>query len=225
VDHPSVSVVIPARDEADLVAYAIRSVRAEAHEVIVVDGASRDGTADAARAEGAHVIGCAPSRGLQLDAGARAATGEWLVFLHADTRLESGWCDALRAVPDDAAGGAFRFAIDSAGPSYRAIEAAVALRCRALGLPYGDQALFARRSAYAAAGGFPPIPLMEDVAFVKRLRRLGPLALLRPRALTHARRWERHGVLGASARNLWLLALYAAGTPPERLARDYGARP
>jgi rSAM/selenodomain-associated transferase 2 len=218
-------VVIPARDEADLVAYAIRSVRAEAHEVIVVDGASRDGTADAARAEGAHVIGCAPSRGLQLDAGARAATGEWLVFLHADTRLESGWCDALRAVPDDAAGGAFRFAIDSAGPSYRAIEAAVALRCRALGLPYGDQALFARREAYARAGGFPPLPLMEDVAFVSRLRRAGPVALLRARAFTSPRRWERGGLVRTTARNAWLLAQYGMGRPPERLARRYGNGP
>lgn len=223
--QPSVSVVIPARDEAGVVAHAVRSVCAEADEVIVVDGASRDATASLARTEGARVVPSAPSRGVQLDVGARAARGDWLVFLHADTRLEPGWRDALCGAAADAPGGAFRFAIDSPRTAYRAIEAAVALRCRTLLLPYGDQALFARRSAYAAAGGFPPIPLMEDVVFVRRLRRLGPLALLRHRALTSARRWERHGVLGASARNLWLLALYSAGAPPERLARAYGARP
>lgn len=218
------SVVIPARNEEALVAQSVRSVRAAADEVIVVDGASRDATAEVARAEGARVVACDPSRGLQLDLGARAARGDWLVFLHADTRLEPGWCEALRAAPTDAPGGAFRFAIDSPRTAYRAIEAAVALRCRVLRLPYGDQALFARRSAYEAAGGFPPLPLMEDVAFVRRLRRLGPLALLSPRAFTHARRWEEHGLLAASARNLWLLALYAVGAQPERLARSYAAR-
>lgn len=214
------SVVIPARNEAALVARAIRSVRAGADEVLVVDGGSEDATVDVARAEGAQVIGGPASRGLQLDLGARAARGDWLLFLHADTRLEPGWREALGAVAD-APGGAFRFAIDSPRPAYRAVELAVAARCRALRLPYGDQAIFATRAAYAACGGFPPLPIMEDVAFVKRLRRLGPLALLRPRAITHPRRWERHGVLGATARNLWLMARYTAGTPPERLARAY----
>jgi rSAM/selenodomain-associated transferase 2 len=215
-----VSVVIPARNEAALVGCAVRSVRAGADEVLVVDGASSDGTSDVARAAGARVVQGPPSRGLQLDLGARAARGEWLVFLHADTRLEPGWREALGEV-GAAPGGAFRFAIDSERPSYRLIEIAVAMRCRALGLPYGDQAIFATRSAYALCGGFPPLPIMEDVAFVRRLRGLGPLALLRPRAITHPRRWERLGVVRASARNLWLMARYATGTPPERLARAY----
>jgi hypothetical protein len=122
-------------------------------------------------------------------------------------------------------GGAFRFALDSARPAYRALEAAVLARCRLLGLPYGDQGLFARRSAYDAAGGFSPLPLMEDVDFVSRLRRQGPLAFPRVRAFTSPRRYERDGLLGATLLNWWVLGLYAAGRPPERLAEIYDARP
>ena len=99
------------------------------------------------------------------------------------------------------------------------------LRCALLRLPYGDQALFARRTAYAACGGFPHLPLMEDVAFVRRLRAVGPLALLRPRAFTSARRWEKRGVLATTLGNLRTLALYAAGRSPERLAAEYKEAP
>lgn len=216
------SVVIPALDEERVIARAIDSVRRDAHEVIVVDGGSRDRTREVAEAHGATMLAGPRGRGVQLAAGATAATGEWLVFLHADTILDAGWADALLALPADVAGGAFRLRIDGPGRALRLIESAVALRCRLFRLPYGDQGIFARRQSYQASGGFRPLPLMEDVDFVRRLRRSGRLAFPRVEAITSARRWERHGIAGTTARNWGLLALYALGTPPERLARLCG---
>jgi rSAM/selenodomain-associated transferase 2 len=217
------SVVIPALDEEALVGGAVASARAAGPEVevLVVDGGSRDATREVALAAGATVLDAPRGRGIQLHIGARQARGEWLVFLHADTRLEPGWANALAELRADVVGGAFRFAVDSPRRGYRPIEAGVALRCRLLRLPLGDQGIFCRRAAYEAAGGFPPLPLMEDVAFVRRLARTGALAFPPVRAVTSCRRWERHGLVGTTLRNWGLLALYAAGWPPERLARLY----
>jgi len=218
------SVIIPALDEEDVVAQAVRSVRDEA-EVIVVDGGSEDRTRAVAEAEGAAVLTAPSGRGRQLDAGARRAAGDWLVFLHADTRLETGWASALRRLGADVVGGAFRFAIDSPRLGYRVVEAGVALRCRLWQLPYGDQGLFVRREVYGMIGGFPPLPLMEDVVFVRRLCRAGRLAFLPVRAVTSPRRWERRGIVATTVRNWCLLGLYALGQPPERLARIHEGRP
>ena len=218
---PSVTVVIPALDEEGQVAAAIRSVRPGA-EVIVVDGGSTDATRDIAAREGARVLPSPRGRGRQLDMGARAASGEWLLFLHADTTLEPGWLDALGALPPEVVGGAFRLAVDSPRVGFRVVEGGVRLRLRLFALPYGDQALFARREVYAHIGGFPHLPLMEDVAFVARLKRAGRLAFLPLRAFTSPRRWDRHGIVGTTLRNWSLLAGYAAGQSPERLARRYG---
>jgi rSAM/selenodomain-associated transferase 2 len=215
-----ISVVIPALDEAAHVARAVASAR-EADEILVVDGGSRDATCTEARAAGAQVLQAPACRGVQLDRGAREVRGDWLVFLHADTRLEAGWVRALRTLPGRVPGGAFRFSIDSERRAFRLIEAGVAIRTRLLSLPYGDQALFARRWAYERVGGFGPLPLMEDVGFVRNLRRLGPLACLSQRASTSARRWERRGVWTATLENWWRLARYAAGHPPESLADTY----
>jgi rSAM/selenodomain-associated transferase 2 len=215
------SVVIPALNEEKRVAEAVSSVR-DVAEVIVVDGGSEDATADAARRAGARVVASPRGRGVQLDRGAREATGDWLVFLHADTRLEHGWSQALSSLPAEVVGGAFRFAVDSPRRAYRVIEAGVALRCRLFRLPFGDQAIFVRRAVYGIIGGFPPFPLMEDVAFSQRLARAGRMAFPPVRAFTSARRWEQGGVMATTARNLGLQALYAAGFPPDRLARLYG---
>jgi rSAM/selenodomain-associated transferase 2 len=219
--RPSVSVVIPTLDEEQRLPSAIRSVRADA-EVIVVDGGSGDATREVAAREGARVLEAPRGRGRQLDQGARAATGEWLLFLHADTRLEAGWAEALATLPADVVGGAFRFAVDSPRAAFRVVERAVRLRLRLFALPYGDQGLFVRREVYARIGGVPHLPLMEDVAFVARLRRAGRLAFPPVRAFTSARRWDRYGIVGTTLRNWSLLALYAAGQSPERLARRYG---
>jgi rSAM/selenodomain-associated transferase 2 len=220
---PPLSVVIPTLNEEGRVADAVRSVRDDA-EVIVVDGGSSDRTCAVAEAAGAALIVSTRGRGIQLAAGARAARGEWLVFLHADTRLEAGWADALWALPASVVGGAFRFTLDAPRPAYRWLEAGVALRCRLFRLPYGDQGLFARRSVYETIGGFRPLPLMEDVDFVRRLGRAGALAFPPVRAFTSARRFERRGAARTSLRNLGLLALYASGCDPDRLVRLYGAR-
>jgi len=219
--RPSVSVVIPTLDEEQRLPAAIQSVRADA-DVIVVDGGSGDATREVAAREGARVLEAPRGRGRQLDQGARAATGEWLLFLHADTRLETGWADALAPLPPEVVGGAFRFAVESPRPAFRVVERAVRLRLRLFALPYGDQGLFVRREVYARIGGFPHLPLMEDVAFVARMRRAGRLAFPPVRAFTSARRWDRYGIVGTTLRNWSLLALYAAGLSPARLARRYG---
>lgn len=217
----SISVVIPTLDEEAAIGAAIASVAGEADEVIVADGGSADATRARAAAAGARVLDAPRGRGAQLQQGAREARGEWLVFLHADTRLEAGWSRCLRDQPAATPGGAFRLAIDSPRLALRVIEAGTRLRCRVLRLPYGDQALFARREAYERIGGFRPLPLMEDVDFVRRLSRLGRLALPAHRAVTSARRWERRGVLASTLRNWRVLLLYALGRSPERLQRDY----
>lgn len=218
-----ISVIVPALNEAACVGDAVRSARGGGPdiEVLVVDGGSSDGTCAAAAAAGATVFKSPCGRGVQLDHGARRAAGPWLVFLHADTRLEDGWAATLRALPEPVVGGAFRFAVDSPRRGYRMVEAGVAVRCRLFRLPYGDQGIFVRRTTYEATGGFPPLPLMEDVAFMNRLARAGRLAFPPVRAFTSPRRWERYGILATSLRNLWLLGLYAAGLPPQRLAKMY----
>lgn len=219
-----ISVVIPALDEQARIAGAIRSVAADA-EVIVVDGCSCDGSREVAESEGARVFSCSPSRGAQLRVGARYATGEWLLFLHADTWLEPGWADEVLELSRDVVGGAFRLAIEAPGPGYRLVEMAVAVRSRLFTLPYGDQALFVRKPVYDRMGGMAALPLMEDVDFVRRLKKEGRLAMARRRAFTSPRRWERHGLVGTTLRNWCVLVLYAAGISPARLARMYGTHP
>ena len=221
MSRPSLSVVIPALSEEKRIFEAVRSV-CERAEVVVVDGGSEDATVAAAERAGARVIRSPRGRGLQLDRGAREATGDWLVFLHADTRLEHGWDQALFSLEPDVLGGAFRLAVDSRRRAYRVIEAGVALRCRLFSLPFGDQAIFVRRAVYGMVGGFPPFPLMEDLVFSRRLARAGRMAFPSVRAFTSPRRWEEGGLVATTIRNLGLQALFACGLPPERLARYYG---
>jgi rSAM/selenodomain-associated transferase 2 len=165
----------------------------------------------------------APGRGIQLNAGAARATGEWLWFVHADSRPPRAWLAAFRSLggADGVVGGAFAFALDSPAWQARLLERAVALRVRWFNLPYGDQGLFVRRRTFQSLGGFAPLPLMEDVEFVRRLTRSGTIRHLTLRLTTSARRWEREGWLRRSVRNLTTLSLYGLGVSPERLARRY----
>lgn len=228
MSNPTVSVIVPTLDAAeDLPATldALASGTVLTREILIVDGGSRDRTRDIARAAGALVVEAPPGRGIQLAAGADAAAGEWLLFLHADTRLGAGWEGAVSAFIDDPASreraAYFRFRLDDDAPAARRLEAAVAWRCRVLGLPYGDQGLLLSRDFYRAVGGFRPLPLMEDVDLVRRIGRRR-LVGLDAEAITSSARYRRDGYLRRSLGNAACLALYGAGVPPRVIARLYG---
>jgi rSAM/selenodomain-associated transferase 2 len=228
---PFVSIIVPVRGDAAVLAALLAQLAASCEdisdvEVIVACANPVDAGLRALQERYAHItwVESAAGRGTQLNAGAGVARGAWLWFVHADSRLPAGWPAALRSlahIPDEFVGGAFRFALDSSAWQARLLERAVALRVRLFGLPYGDQGLFVRRVVFQRMGGFAPIPLMEDVEFVQRLKRLGRLRHLTLHLTTSARRWEQEGWLRGSARNVLTLGMYAAGVSPERLARRY----
>jgi rSAM/selenodomain-associated transferase 2 len=218
----AISVVIPALNAAPLLPATIAAVEAAADEVVVVDGGSADATVALARTGGAQVLVAPRGRGAQIAAGVAAGRGPWLLLLHADTVLAPEWVAAARAhiAAGPARAGYFRFAVASPDPRARRLERAVAWRCRALALPYGDQGLLIHRDLLGAVGGIRPLPLMEDVDLVRRLGR-ARLVALPAAALTSAERWERDGWRRRSTRNLACLAAWFAGVPPARIARWY----
>ena len=190
-------------------------------ELIISDGGSVDAIETVADELGAAFLRGAKGRGQQLGAGAAMARAEWLLFLHADTVLQPGWAGAVAAHiargPNRAA--CFRLRFDAPGPMARLVAGGANLRSRALGLPYGDQALLISRKLYTEIGGYKPIPLMEDVAIARALR--GRLTMLPATALTAADKYQAQGWLRRAARNLWLLARYLCGAKPEKLAAAY----
>ena len=226
-EQKRISVVIPTLDAADELPRALAALAGSAsiREIIVSDGGSRDATVAIAHAAGARVVTGPRGRGIQLIAGAAAATGEWLLFLHADCRLTPDWEKAVAAFiarpgASDRAG-YFGFALDDPEPAARRLERIVAWRCRVFGLPYGDQGLLIARGLYDAVGGFAAIPLMEDVDFARRLGR-HRIASIGTQAVSSARRYRRDGYLRRPLRNLLCLSLYFAGVPPQRIAHLYG---
>jgi rSAM/selenodomain-associated transferase 2 len=216
------SVVIPTLDSAPTLAATLDRIGG-ADEILVVDGGSIDDGERIAQRHGARLIRAPKGRGAQLAAGAEAARGDWLLFLHADTLPGPGWREAVAAhaaaAPDKA--GCFRFGLADRAWQARLVERAVAARVRLFALPYGDQGLLVPRALYDAVGGYRPLPLMEDVDLVRRIgrRRLRPLD---ETASTASTRWRRDGWARRSARNLLCLALYRLGVAPARLARFYG---
>jgi rSAM/selenodomain-associated transferase 2 len=218
-----IAVVIPTLEEADRIAHSIESARSPGVEIIVADGGSRDATRERAAAAGARVLSSEPGRGRQLAAGARATDADVVLFLHADTRLPPGWADALRSALGDpgVVGGAFAFRFAERGLALRVVEWGVRVRLALARLPYGDQALFARRSALEAIGGMPEAPIGEDLDLVRALGRRGRLALLPLPATTSARRYRERGVWRTVAKNAGMLLGFALGLDRARLAAWY----
>jgi rSAM/selenodomain-associated transferase 2 len=223
--EPFVSVIIPVlRDNEQLAELLPLAPASPDVQVIVVSGEPDGPPQDLhARCPGLIWVTSEPGRARQMNVGAARAGGRWLLFLHADARLPAGWLDELQRLDrgQRAIGGSFGFSLRSPRLAARVIEWGVAQRVRWLGLPYGDQALFARREAFEALDGYREMPVMEDVDFVRRLGRKGPLEFSQLLVSISARRWERDGWMRRTMENTILISLYWAGIAPERLARRY----
>jgi rSAM/selenodomain-associated transferase 2 len=222
------SFIVPVLNEADAINPLIGHIRslerAGEGEVIVVDGSSSGDTVRAVADAGIRRLSSGRGRALQMNVGAAAAKGRYLIFLHADTRLPRR---ALTLIEEamtagDIAGGAFDLRIDSPRLSLRLISRVASLRSRLTRIPYGDQAIFIRKEAFDRIGGYPSIPLMEDVALMRNLKKAGRRIFIIPEpAATSPRRWEAEGIVYTTLRNWSLIMAYFLGASPEKLARYY----
>jgi len=224
------SIIVPVLNEADHIVPALEALmplRARGAELIVVDGGSTDDTVARATPLATFVIASPRSRAVQMNAGAAIASADVLIFLHADTRLPP---DADRLVLDSLAQsrrawGRFDVTIEGGHPLLPLVAASMNMRSRLTGITTGDQAMFMRREAFVAAGGFPEIALMEDITFARNLKRVSPPLNLRARVTTSGRRWEQRGVVRTIIL-MWRLRLsYFFGATPDALARRYGYAP
>lgn len=217
----TIAVVIPALNEAAALPATLAALGGAA-EIVVADGGSTDATVRIAQDAGATVV-VARGRAAQQNAGAAATTAPILLFLHADTLLPAGWADEVcRLLADErVALAAFRLSIAHATPAERLIAAGANLRSRSWGVPYGDQALALRRATFAALGGFPDQPILEDWALARAARAHGRIALSPLSVVTSARRWRRLGPVRTLAINQAMLIGARLGIPADRLAAFY----
>lgn len=225
---PALSIVIPALDEEPELRALLPSLTAQRDlEVLVVDGSSRDGTVATAKRHGARVIDAPRGRGAQLDAGARAATGDALLFLHADARPPDGFPEAIRRTLAlrEVVLGAFSLGFDAPGRRFRLLERATHLRVGLTRTPYGDQGLFMRRADYDGPAVFPHWPMLEDVALVRRLRGAGRIVVLPEKILVSARRYRSRGFLRTTLRNRSASILWALRVPAPAILTMLGCRP
>jgi rSAM/selenodomain-associated transferase 2 len=221
---PWLSVVVPALDEAEGIATALLRLgpmRRRGVEVLVVDGGSGDATLERAAPHADRCLTAPRGRALQMNAGAEGARGEALLFLHADTLLPPDADRLVERALHSRGWGRFDVRLDARGAVLWAVERGMNLRSHLTGIATGDQAIFVRADWFRRAGGFPEIPLMEDVALSRALRRLGRPARIRTPVVTSARRWQRHGTLRTVALMWWLRWRYWRGESPESLAYDY----
>lgn len=219
-----ISIIIPTLNEEANLPVTLRQLAEHPDvELIVVDGGSTDRTVAIAREFTSYVFLSHAGRAVQMNMGARHATGDILLFLHADTFLLPGAIDELhrRLVGDGAVGGAFDLHLDHPGAAGKWIARISSRRSRFLRLPYGDQGIFVWRQVFEEIGGFPAIPIMEDLAFSRRLRRAGRLTFLRTGLVTSARRWQANGLVKTTLVNWWVTLLFLLRVPPRQLRRIY----
>jgi len=219
-----ISVIIPALNEAQYITATLQSVqRGQPHEILVVDGGSTDDTVTLARAAGARVIHSRPGRARQMNAGAAQAAGNALVFLHADTLLPADYPEVVGGTLHEpaVAAGAFRFQMGEKLAGQWLIEWTANLRSRWRQSPYGDQALFLRRSLFEEIGGFAALPIMEDCEIVRRLRKRGRVVTAAAAAITSGRRWRQLGLFRTTLINQLVILGHLCGVSPDRLAAFY----
>jgi rSAM/selenodomain-associated transferase 2/rSAM/selenodomain-associated transferase 1 len=225
----ALSIIVPVLNEGATIAAqlaALQPLRAAGAEIVLVDGGSGDGTADLARALVNRLIVAPRGRAVQMNAGARASRGEVLLFLHADTILPAAAVAlVLHAIDGGAQWGRFDVRIDGRHPLLRVVERMMNCRSRLSGVATGDQAMFVRREVFERIGGFPEIPLMEDIALSTQLRKIARPACLREPVTTSGRRWEKHGVWRTILLMWRLRAAYFFGADPQQLAIRYGYAP
>ncbi|MBI5791586.1 MAG: TIGR04283 family arsenosugar biosynthesis glycosyltransferase [Rhodocyclales bacterium] len=227
--QPPLSIIMPVLDEAPQVAArlaALQGMRAMGVELVVADGGSVDATVAAIGTLADRVIAAPRGRASQMNAGAAASRGRVLLFLHADTCLpDSALAEILAAIGGGSDWGRFDVRIDGRPALLHVVAFMMNWRSRLTGIATGDQAIFVRREAFERIGGYPDLPLMEDIAMSAALLRQSRPACLRKTVVTSGRRWERHGVLRTILLMWWLRAAFFFGADPRRLAQHYGYRP
>ncbi|MEQ9550891.1 MAG: TIGR04283 family arsenosugar biosynthesis glycosyltransferase [Coleofasciculus sp. G3-WIS-01] len=220
----TISVIIPVLNEASTIGSVLERLMGTNNvDVIVVDGGSRDETVTVARSRNVQVISTPPGRACQMNAGAARATGDILLFLHADTRLPANFdCLVRQGLQEpQTIAGAFELRIDSQQFGLRLIERLVNWRSRFFSMPYGDQAIFLKATSFHRIGGFPNLPIMEDFEFIRRLKHQGQIAIVPASILTSGRRWERLGIIKTTFINQLIILGYFLGVSPDKLARWY----
>ena len=222
----SLTIIVPMLNEAAGIAEALRALRELDAELIAVDGGSSDQTVDCATPHADLLLEAARGRARQMNAGAAAAHGEILLFLHADTRLPPAADQIIKqSIANGATWGRFDVEITGNSAWFPVIAGLMNWRSRLTGIATGDQGIFVKRSAFEQIGGFPDIPLMEDIVLAQRLKQLGRPACLREKVSTAGRRWEKHGILRTILSMWWLRLRFFCGADPKQLAIEYGYGP
>ncbi len=218
------TIIIPTLNESKILANTLEKVKKlQPHEIIIGDGGSQDETLEIAKTYPTKIVLSPPGRSLQMNAAAGEASGDILLFHHADSFITKKGFEKMNAVIAKGKyfGGAFSLQIDSDQPRLKRISRWATLRSRFLNLTYGDQAIFVRRDIFEELNGYMPIPICEDLDFSLRLKKRGPMIILKDKSYTSPRRWLKEGIGFTTARNLLISSLFLLGVSPNRLCRWY----